>query len=430
MNERYQSKTMENLWSLENRYQTFLIVEQEVVASYYQNGLVPKSDLDKILAIKKIDLNRILELEQETKHDVVAFTRSLSEQLGSEAKWIHYGLTSTDVVDTSNSLLLQQANNIIMNAWNGLLETLKSLAYKYQNLPTIGRTHGIHAEITSFGLKFALYYDELKRAQKMFMLAKEEVEVAKISGAVGNYANVSPDVQDFVASSLGLKSADISTQVLSRDRYSAYIYSLSLMASVLEQIATEIRSLSRTEIGEVREKFSAGQKGSSAMPHKKNPVSSENICGLARVLRGYNLTALENINLWGERDISHSSAERIIFEDATSLAEYILNRMNNVLNSLYVDEERVRENIELTNGNIFSQRVLSLLIEKGLTREKAYDLIQPLTFDAKRDKGLKEILLENEEVCKYADKNEIEECFSFDYYLKNVNYILEKVFNE
>ena len=427
MNERYQSRAMKDLWSLENRYLTFLKVEQSVVKAYNHQGLVPNDDLDKILKLNKIDLNRILELEQETKHDVVAFTRSLSEQLGEEAKWIHYSLTSTDVVDTANSLLLKEANEIILNCWNQLLETLKKLAYQYKDLPTIGRTHGIHAEITSFGLKFALYYDELKRAQKNFLLAKEDVEVAKISGAVGNYANVDPSIQDFVASDLGLKGANISTQVLSRDRYSAYIFSLSLMGSILEQIATEIRSLSRTEISEVREKFSAGQKGSSAMPHKKNPVSAENICGLARVLRGYNLTASENINLWGERDISHSSAERIVFEDAISLAEYILKRMNNLLTNLYVDQNRVLENINLTHGNIFSQRVLNALIEKGLTREKAYDLIQPLTFEVGKDKGLKEVLKDNQEVVKYLSNDEIDECFNYDYYLKNVGYILDKV---
>ena len=427
MNERYQSKEMKSLWSLKNRYDTFLAVELAATKAFSELGVVPKEDLKKILNDAKVDLNRVLELEEVTKHDVVAFTRTVSESLGDEAKWIHYGLTSTDVVDTANGLFFKQADSLILKAYDALMDTVKKLALKYQKTPCIGRTHGVHADITSFGLKFALFYDELRREKELFLNASSNVEVGKISGAVGNYANIDPFVERFVCDDLGLNRALISTQVLSRDRYANYFGVLAVIGSILERMATEIRSLARTEIGEVKEHFAQGQKGSSAMPHKKNPVSCENICGLSRVLRGYSLTALENVDLWHERDISHSSAERIIFEDGTSLIEYMLKRMNNILNNLSVDEERMKENILFTNGNIFSQRVLTKLISSGLTRECAYDLVQPLTFISSKDNNFKDILLNNKEITKHLSKEEIEDCFTYEYYFKQVEYIFSNL---
>ena len=284
MNERYQTKEMKQLWSLKNRYEKFLIVEKAATKAFNALGVVPDKDLDLIIKNTYVDLDRILELEEETKHDVVAFTRSLSEQLGSESKWIHYSLTSTDVVDTANGLLFKEADSLILAQYDLLLNEVRRIALENKDTMCIGRTHGIHADITSFGLKFARYYDELVRAKENFLRACQEVEVTKISGAVGNFANVDPRVQEYVAKELGLKSVDISTQVLTRDRFASYFSNLALIGSILEEMATEIRHLSRTEVGEVRELFSQGQKGSSAMPHKKNPVSSENICGLSRVL--------------------------------------------------------------------------------------------------------------------------------------------------
>ena len=427
MNERYQVKEMKQLWSLKNRYEKFLIVEKAATKAFNALGVVPDKDLDLIIKNTYVDLDRILELEEETKHDVVAFTRSLSEQLGSESKWIHYSLTSTDVVDTANGLLFKEADSLILAQYDLLLNEVRRIALENKDTMCIGRTHGIHADITSFGLKFARYYDELVRAKENFLRACQEVEVTKISGAVGNFANVDPRVQEYVAKELGLKSVDISTQVLTRDRFASYFSNLALIGSILEEMATEIRHLSRTEVGEVRELFSQGQKGSSAMPHKKNPVSSENICGLARVLRGYMLTSFENMNLWHERDISHSSAERIIFEDGTSLIHYMLKRMTSILKNLTIDKERMLENINLTNGNIFSQRILNKLVEKGLRREEAYDLVQPLTFKVNSKTNLKDLLLNNQSIKKYLTKEEIEDSFDMDYYLKNVDYIYQRV---
>lgn len=424
---RYQRDEFKHLWSDQKKFETYLKIELAASKAFNELGLFSKKDLD---ALEKatFNLEDVYNLELETKHDVVAFTRAVSLSLGEEKKWFHYGLTSTDVVDTAYALLLKEANLIIHENLLAFIKVLKDIALKYQLTPIMGRTHGMHADITTFGLKFALYYDEMLRHLERFDLARKQIEVGKISGAVGNFANIPPNIQESVCKTLEIRSANISTQTLQRDRHAFYVYTLSLIGATIEKIATEVRHLSRTEIGEVAEGFSSNQKGSSAMPHKKNPVASENMAGLSRVLRGYVLTASENIVLWHERDISHSSAERIILPDATSLIDYMLVRYAKVLKDLNVYPKKMLENIYLNKKTIFSQRVLHALIEKGLSREKAYDLVQELAFEAiKQDKNFDDILLENLDVSSNLTKAEVLSCFTLDYYFKHVEYIYQKV---
>ena len=424
---RYSRDKMRKIWSDENKFQAFLKVEILSCKAWSEIGVIPKSDVEKIEEKAKIDVKRIEEIESLTKHDVIAFTRSISEYLGDEKKWVHYGLTSTDVVDTANGYLLKCANDIIEDDIVKFIDVLKKQALKYKNTPCIGRTHGIHAEVTSFGLKWVLWHEEMMRNLKRFKIARSDVECGKISGAVGNFVNVDPFIQEYVCEKLGITSANISTQVIQRDRHAYYIATLALIASTLEKIATEIRSLQRTEIHEVEEAFSSGQKGSSAMPHKKNPITSENICGCARIMRGYMTSSYENINLWHERDISHSSAERIIFPDATELIDYMLNRFMGLLDNLVVYEDNMLSNIYKTKGAIFSQRVMNALINKGLSRESSYDLIQKAALKSYNENlDFKDLVENNDEVLKYLNKLEIEECFTLDYYFKNVEYIYKK----
>ena len=428
MIQRYSRKEMLNVWSDKNKFDAWLKVEFFASEAFEKLGIIPKYDVKKLWENGKFDLDRIYELEKETRHDVVAFTRAVSEYLGDEKKWVHYGLTSTDVVDTAYGYLLKQANDIIKNDIQKILEVLKEKAIKYKNTPCIGRTHGVHADITCFGLKFALWYDEMKRNFERFKLASRDVEVGKISGAVGTFANTEPFVQDYVCEKLGLISSNISTQTLQRDRHATYISIISLIGSTLEKIGIEIRHLQRTEVREVEEFFSSGQKGSSAMPHKRNPISSENIAGCARVLRGYMVSAFENIQLWHERDISHSSAERIILPDSTILIDYMLNRFTNILENLVVFEDNMIKNINKTNGVIFSQRVMTKLIDKGLSREEAYDIIQPLSMSSwTSGRNFKDILFESEKILKRLTKDEIEDSFSIEYHLRNVDTILKRV---
>ena len=424
---RYSREKLRNIWSDDNKFNTFLKVEILSCRAWSELGVIPKEDVDKIEEQAKVDIKRIQELEEITKHDVIAFTRSISETLGDEKKWVHYGLTSTDIVDTANGYILKQVNDIIYDDMIAFMDVLKAKAIQYKNTPCIGRTHGIHADITSFGLKWALWYEEMKRNLNRFNIARKDVECGKISGAVGNFVNVDPFVQDYVCEKLGINSANISTQVLQRDRHAYYMATLSLIASSLEKIATEIRNLQRTEIHEVEEAFQKGQKGSSAMPHKRNPISSENICGCARVMRGYMLSAYEDITLWHERDISHSSVERIILPDATELLDYMLNRFKNVLDNLVVYEDQMSLNIHKTNGIIYSQRVMNALIGKGLAREKAYDLIQNIAMNAyNQGSSFKELLFNDKELSSLLTKEEIDECFKIEYYLHNVDAIYKR----
>ncbi len=427
---RYSTEEMRNLWTEENKWNAFLKVELLTAEAFSEMGVIPKEDVKKLWEHSTFDINRINELEQETKHDIVAFTRTVSESknLGDEKRWIHYGLTSTDVVDTGQGYILKQVNEVLEKDILSFMEVLKENALKYSKTPCIGRTHGIHADITSFGLKWALWYDEMTRNYKRFKESSKEVSAGKISGAVGNFANTPPFVQDYVCEKLGITSANISTQTLQRDRHANYMSTLALIGTTMEKIAVEIRHLQRTEVRELEESFSKGQKGSSAMPHKRNPISSENITGCARVLRGYMNTAFDNVALWHERDISHSATERIYLPDATMLLDYMLKRYTRVLKNVVVYEDNMINNINKTQGVIFTQRVMTKLIDKGLTREKAYDLVQPLAMEAwNNSKPLLNLLYNNETVSNNLSKDEIDSCFTLEYYLKEVDTIFKRV---
>lgn len=428
MIERYRREIVQEIFTDENKFNAYLLMEIYTLEAWALLGVIPNEDVKKVRDKAKFDVERIREIEQETRHDIVAFTRCVSESLGDEKKWVHYGLTSTDVVDTANGYLFKLANDILWDDLNKFHQVLKKQALKYQNTPCIGRTHGIHADITSFGLKWALWYDEFSRHLTRFEMVRNEVEMGKISGAVGNFANTPPFVQDYVCEKLGINSANISTQTLQRDRHANYMAELALIGSTMEKIAVEIRHLQRTEVRELEEFFRKGQKGSSAMPHKRNPISSENIAGCSRVLRGYMMASYENIPLWHERDISHSSVERIIVPDGIMLLDYMLNRYMKVLENVTVFEDRMLENIYITKGVIFSQRILSKLIEKGLSREQAYDTVQPLSMKA-WENGLmfKELLLNSEAIKKHLTIDEIESSFDINYFLKNVETIYKRV---
>ncbi len=424
---RYSREQMRAIWTEENKFNAYLKVEILSAEAWRELGVVPSEDIDKLWKNATFNIDRIKEIEEQTRHDIVAFTRAVSESLGEERKWVHYGLTSTDVVDTANGYLLKQANEIIREDLQRFAAMLRSQALKYKYTPCIGRTHGIHADITSFGLKWVLWHAEMQRNIKRFEEAAQGVEVGKISGAVGNFANIPPFVQDYVCKKLGINSADVSTQVIQRDRHAYYLATLAVIGASIEQMAMEIRGLQRTEVHEVEEAFGKGQKGSSAMPHKRNPIGSENMCGCARVLRGYMVTAYENVALWHERDISHSATERIILPDATMLLDYMLNRMCNILGNLTVFEDRMRQNIYITNGVIFAQRVMNALIAKGFAREKAYDTVQPVAMAAMAN-GVPyiDLLRENEVVKANLSDEELDGCFTLDYYMKNVDYIFDR----
>ena len=427
MIERYSRKCMRDIWTEENKFNAYLKVELLNAKAWSKLGVVPKEDLPK-LDKATFDIKRIKEIETITKHDVVAFTRAVGETLGEEKKWIHYGLTSTDVVDTANGYLLKCANEIILKDIDQIIEVVKKRAVEFKYTPCIGRTHGMHADITSFGLKFALWYSDLKRIREEFVSAARGVEVGKLSGAVGNFANIPPQIEESVCADLGIDHALISTQVIQRDRHARYMSSLALVASELEKMALEVRHLARQEVKEAEEAFSKGQKGSSAMPHKRNPISSENICGCARVIRGYMTTSFENVALWHERDISHSSTERIILPDATCLIDYMLNRFKGVLEGLVVYPEKMIEDIYLTRGVIFAQRVLYKLIEKGLVREEAYDTVQPIAMRALEEKKqYQDLLKQDEKIKSLLSGDEIDSCFTLEYYLKNVDYIYNRL---
>ena len=427
MIERYGRDVMRQVWTEENKFDAYLKVELLAAEAWRELGVVPAEDVEKLWAKASFNIDRIKEIELQTRHDIVAFTRTVSESLGEERKWVHYGLTSTDVVDTANGYLFSQADKIIEEDLVKFLEVLKKQAVRFKYTPCIGRTHGIHADITSFGLKWVLWYEEMRRNLERFRAAARGVEVGKISGAVGNFANIPPFVQDYVCEKLGIDSANVSTQVIQRDRHAYYMATLAVIGASLEQKAMEIRNLQRTEVHEVEEAFGKGQKGSSAMPHKRNPISSENICGCARVLRGYMATAYENVALWHERDISHSATERIIMPDATILLDYMLNRMMGILENLVVFDEQMKANIYRTNGVIFAQRVMNALIDKGFVREKAYDTVQPVAMRAMAEGASYQSLLKEEPtVMATLTEEELDSCFTLEYYMKNVDYIYKR----
>ncbi|MGX7328385.1 adenylosuccinate lyase [Enterococcus bulliens] len=428
MLERYTRPEMGKIWTDENRYNAWLEVEILADEAWAELGEIPKGDVKKIREHASFDSKRILEIEAQTHHDVVAFTRAVSETLGEERKWIHYGLTSTDVVDTAYGYLLKQANDLLREDLVRLTEVIGQKAKAYKHTVMMGRTHGVHAEPTTFGLKLALWYSEMKRNIERFDHAAKGVEAGKISGAVGTFANIPPFVESYVCEKLGIRAQEISTQVLPRDLHAEYVAMMGLIATSIEKFATEIRGLQKSETREVEEFFAKGQKGSSAMPHKRNPIGSENMAGLARVIRGHVLTAYENVPLWHERDISHSSAERIILPDTTILLDYMLNRFARLVENLTVFPENMRRNMDATFGLIYSQRVLLKLIDHGMTREEAYDLVQPKTAQAWDEQRLFRPLLEADEtIMATLSKEELDDAFDYNYHLKNVDLIFERV---
>jgi adenylosuccinate lyase len=428
MIERYTRPEMGAIWTEENRFKAWLEVEILACEAWAELGVIPKEDVERIRKNASFDIQRIKEIEEETRHDVVAFTRAVSETLGEERKWVHYGLTSTDVVDTALSYLLKQANEILLRDLENFIQVLKEKAQEHKYTVMMGRTHGVHAEPTTFGLKMALWYAEMQRNLERFKHAAETVRVGKISGAVGTYANIDPFVEQYVCEKLGLKPAPISTQTLQRDRHAYYMATLALIATSIEKFAVEIRGLQKSEVREVEEFFAKGQKGSSAMPHKRNPIGSENMTGMARVLRGYMLTAYENVPLWHERDISHSSAERIILPDATIALNYMLNRFTNIVKNLKVFPENMKKNMDHTLGLIYSQRVLLALIDAGMTREEAYDLVQPKAMEAwEKQVPFRSLIEADERITSRLTKEQIDDCFDYRYHLKHVDTIFERL---
>ncbi|MBE7356804.1 adenylosuccinate lyase [Staphylococcus haemolyticus] len=427
MIDRYSREEMANIWTDQNRYEAWLEVEILACEAWSELGHIPKEDVKKIRQNAKVDVKRAQEIEQETRHDVVAFTRQVSETLGDERKWVHYGLTSTDVVDTALSYVIKQANEIIEKDIERFIKVLEEKAKNYKYTLMMGRTHGVHAEPTTFGVKMALWYTEMKRNLKRFKEVRKEIEVGKMSGAVGTFANIPPEIEQYVCDHLGIDTAPVSTQTLQRDRHAYYIATLALVATSLEKFAVEIRNLQKTETREVEEAFAKGQKGSSAMPHKRNPIGSENITGISRVIRGYITTAYENVPLWHERDISHSSAERIMLPDVTIALDYALNRFTNIVDRLTVFEDNMRNNIDKTFGLIFSQRVLLALINKGMVREEAYDRVQPKAMESWETKTpFRQLIEKDESITNVLSKKELDECFNPEHHLNQVDTIFKR----
>ena len=430
MIDRYSRPEMKKIWDINSKFNYYLQVELAVCDGYAQLGYFPKDDIGKLRKKAKFSIEKIDKIEAQVHHDVIAFLTNVNESVGEKlAKYIHVGMTSSDVIDTAFALQIQDSSKIIKTDLEELLSTLKSMALKYKNTICIGRSHGIHAELTTFGIKLLNMYDLIDRVFDNFLSATEKIRVGQISGPVGTYSNLPIELEPIVCENLGLKPAKISTQIISRDYHAQYMQSLGLIAGAIEQIATEIRHLQRTEVREVEEGFGKNQKGSSAMPHKKNPVLSENLCGLARVVRNNVNTAMENIVLWHERDISHSSAERIIFPDSLILTDFMITRLNNVLTNLVVKEENMLENSNMFGGIVYSQKVLLALTENGLTREKAYTIVQRNALDAFENNGDFRYNLEHDdEVLEYLSTDDLDDCFVRADYLKNVDKIFEKFF--
>jgi adenylosuccinate lyase len=428
MIERYSREEMKKIWDLQSKFQYYLDVEIAVAEAYAQNGDFTKEDIEQLKKKAKFDLNRIDEIEQEVRHDVIAFLTCVNESLGEDlAKYMHVGMTSSDVIDTAFALQIQDSGKIILKDLDETIQSLKDLAKKHKNTICIGRSHGIHAEIMTFGVKICNWIDILERQRANFIHALDEIRVGQISGPVGTYSNISPDIEKITCKNLGLTPAKISTQIIARDYHAYFMQSLALIASVIEQFATEIRHLQRTEVLEVEEGFGKNQKGSSAMPHKKNPVLSENLCGLARVVRANSIVALENIPLWHERDISHSSAERIIFPDSLMLVDFMLNRFNGIVQNLVVHENNMLKNTDKFGGIIFSQKVLLKLVEKGLTREDAYKLVQKNALNAFENNGdFRKNLIDDKKITQHLTPVEIDEIFEKKEFLKNIDEIYSR----
>jgi adenylosuccinate lyase len=420
---------MGRIWTLENKYIKWLEVEVAACEAWASIGEIPKSALQTIKKKARFDVDRIDEIEKIVKHDVIAFLTSVAENVGPESRFIHKGLTSSDIVDTAQSLLMKEASDIIIKDIKDLLSVMKTQAFRYKDTPCMGRSHGVHAEPMTFGLKFALWYEDMRRNLERMKAAKERISIGKLSGAVGTFSSIPPVIEEKVCKRLGLTPEPVSTQVIQRDRHAEYLMTLALIGASIERIAVEIRHLQRTEVLEAEEPFEEGQKGSSAMPHKRNPVGSENLSGLARVLRANALSSLENIALWHERDISHSSVERITIPDSSLLADYMLDRLKTILDGLQVYPERMKQNIAASYGLYNSQRVMLALTEKGLSRESAYAIVQKNAMKSwKERKEFRKLLLGDKEVRRYLTPRVMDELFSLNHYFKNVDYIFRRVF--
>lgn len=423
MIDRYSREDIKKIWELERKFNYYLLVELAVCQAYARLGQIPMEVLRQIKEKATFSITRIDEIEKEVRHDVIAFLTAVNESIGAEnAKYMHMGLTSSDVIDTAFALQIKDSSKFILNGLNDLIKVLREKAFEYKDTVCIGRSHGVHAEVLTFGFKLLNWLDAFERSKKSFENILEEVLVGQISGPVGTYSNIPLDIEELACAELGLKPARISTQIISRDRHARLMSELALIASLIEQFATEIRHLQKTEVREVEEGFGKKQKGSSAMPHKKNPVLCENLCGLSRVVRSNLITAFENINLWHERDISHSSAERIIFPDSFILVDFMLSRFKNVVENLVIHKDNMSKNTNLYGGIIFSQKVLLKLVEKGLTREDAYKIVQKHALDALQGGNFKEGLASEE----LLSEDELLECFNINDYLKNIDNIYNR----
>jgi len=430
MIERYTLPEMGALWSEQNKFQKWLDVEIAVCEVHAEMGTIPLDALEQIRARAKFSVERINEIEKTTDHDVIAFTTNLAESIGEAARFVHYGLTSSDVVDTANALLLRDACDILLKKIDALLEVLKRRAFEFKKTPQIGRTHGIHAEPTSFGMTFALWYDEMRRNRERLTRAHQAVAVGKLSGAVGSFAHLGPEVEEKVCERLGLKPAPVSTQIVQRDYYAEYLCTLAIIASSLDKYALQVRHWQRTEVREAQEKFKKGQKGSSAMPHKRNPILSERICGMARVVRANSIVGVENVALWHERDISHSSAERVVLPDSSIATDYILQKAASLLDGLVVYPERMLENLNATRGLVFSGQLLLALTQAGTARETAYEWVQRNAMKC-WDEGadFRELVSADKDIAAHISREQIDAVFSLDKYLKNVDQVFARVFN-
>jgi adenylosuccinate lyase len=427
--ERYTRPQMKAIWDQKHKYEIWLEVELQACAAFEQAKQAPRGTAAKIRKKAKIDVERIAEIEKVTKHDVIAFLESLMDTVGPEHRFLHMGLTSSDIVDTSLAIQMTEALDLILGGVDELLVVLKQQAFRYKNQVMVGRSHGIHGEPISFGLKMALWYEEVRRHLERLWQVRDEIAVGKLSGAMGTFAHQGPDIEDYVCAKLGLKADPVSNQVVQRDRHASYVSSLALLAASIEKFATEIRHLQRTEVLEAEEFFSEGQKGSSAMPHKRNPIVSENLCGLARLVRANSVAAMENVALWHERDISHSSVERVIMPDSTILIDYMLAKVTDLIKRLVIYPDRMRRNLELTGGLVYSQRLLLALVEKGAQRKESYEAVQRNAMASWRGGGeLQELAGKDPFISQHLTKSEIAACFNPKYYLRHLNQIYRRVF--
>jgi adenylosuccinate lyase len=428
---RYTLPEMAAIWSLENKFQKWLDVEIAVCEVHAEDGTIPAEAVEEIKAKAAFTVERINEIEKTTDHDVIAFTTNLAENIGEAARFVHYGLTSSDVVDTANALLLRESCDVLLAKIDAMLPVLKRRAYEFKDTPQMGRTHGIHAEPTSFGLVWALWYSEMQRNRERLERAKEAVSVGKISGAVGAFAHLGPDVEERVCERLGIKAAPVSTQVIQRDRYAEYLSTLAIIASTLEKIALQVRHWQRTEVREAQEAFKKGQKGSSAMPHKRNPILSERICGMARTVRANSIVGLENVALWHERDISHSSAERIVLPDTSATLDYMLAKTTSLLDTLVVYPENMLRNINLMRGLVFSGQLMLALTQKGVSREDAYVYTQRNAMKVWDEGGeYRELIEKDADVTSRLSTEEIARVFDLKHYLRNVDKVFARVFGD